>query len=86
MPEISRFFGIIIKMYFGDHVPPHFHVEYNEHQAIIDIRILVVIGGYIPPRALGMVVEWALQHREELLTLWERASNQQPLYKLPPLT
>ncbi|GIW93206.1 MAG: hypothetical protein KatS3mg110_1247 [Pirellulaceae bacterium] len=85
MPEICRFFGIVIKMYFGDHPPPHFHAEYGEHQAVIDIRTLVVIGGHLPPRALGLVVEWASQHQANLLQLWERAANHQPLFKLPPL-
>ena len=51
-------------MYFGDHGPPHFRAEYGEHKAVIDIHMLVVIGGYIPPRVLGMVIEWASQHRE----------------------
>ena len=86
MPEISRFFGIIIKMYFGDHTPPHFHAEYGEHKAIIDLHTLVVFGGHMPARALGMIIEWASQHREALLALWERAANRQPLHKLPPLT
>lgn len=85
MPEISRFFGISIKMYFGDHSPPHFHAEYGEHKALIDIRSLVVIGGSLPPRVLGLVVEWASAQREGLLDLWDRASDLQPLYKLPPL-
>lgn len=85
MPEISRFFGIVIKMYFDDHLPPHFHAEYEGYKAVIDIHTLFAIGGYLPPRALGMVVEWASGHREELLDLWERAANHQPLYKLPPL-
>lgn len=85
MPEICRFLGIVIKMYFGDHPPPHFHAEYGEHQAVIDIRTLVVIGGHLPPRALGLVVEWASQHQAELLELWERAANHQPLFKLRPL-
>lgn len=78
MPEISRFFGIVIKMYFGDHAPPHFHAEYGEHQ-------LALIGGYLPPRALGLVIEWASQQQAELLTLWERAANYRPLYEIPPL-
>jgi hypothetical protein len=59
MPEISRFFGVSIKMFFGDHLPPHFHAEYAEFKGMIDIRALVMIQGNIPPRALGMVVEWA---------------------------
>ncbi len=86
MPEISRFFGIVIKMYYEDHPLPHFHAEYGEHEALIDIRTLVVIGGHLPPRALGLVVEWASQHQTQLLVLWERAVQQQSLYKLPPLT
>ncbi|MFQ5592853.1 MAG: DUF4160 domain-containing protein [Anaerolineae bacterium] len=85
MPEISRFFGISIKMFFGDHPPPHFHAEYGEYKAVIDIHTLVAIGGYLPPRVLGMVIEWASLHRDELLDLWDRAADGQSLYKLPPL-
>ena len=85
MPEISRFFGIVIRIYFGDHLPPHFHAEYGEFQAVIDVHPLVIIGGYMPPRALGMIVEWGSQHQKELLDLWELAANGQPLHKLPPL-
>jgi hypothetical protein len=50
MPEISRFFGISIKMFFDEHPPPHFHAEYGEHKAVVDIHTLMVIGGYLPPR------------------------------------
>lgn len=85
MPELSRFFGISIKMFYGDHAPPHFHARYAEYKGVIDIQALVVIGGYLPPRVLGMVIEWASQHQGELLDLWERAANNQPLYKVPPL-
>lgn len=85
MPEISRFFGITIKMFYGDHAPPHFHAEYAEYRAVIDIHTLLVFGGSLPPRALGMAIEWASQHQGELLDLWERAANNQPLYKLAPL-
>jgi hypothetical protein len=85
MPEISRFFGIAIKMYFDDHAPPHFHAEYEEYKGLFDIHTLSILGGYLPPRVLGMVIEWASEHREELLDLWQRASNRQPLYQLPPL-
>lgn len=65
MPEISRFFGISIKMFFGDHAPPHFHAEYGEYHALVDIHTLTVIEGSLPPRALGVVVEWAALHRDE---------------------
>jgi hypothetical protein len=85
MPEISRFFGIVIKMFFDDHPPPHFHAEYGEHKVVVAIDTLTVIAGHMPPRALGMVIEWASQHQDELLTLWQRAVNYQSLYKLPPL-
>ncbi|MBI4551137.1 MAG: DUF4160 domain-containing protein [Candidatus Latescibacteria bacterium] len=85
MPEISRFFGISIKMYFDDHPPPHFHAEYGEYIAVVEIHTLVVIGGTLPPRVLGLVIEWAAQHRGKLLTLWELAAQHQPLHKLPPL-
>lgn len=57
MPEISRFYGIVIRMYYNDHAPPHFHAVYGEHQAQIDIHTLSLFGGNLPPRALGMVVE-----------------------------
>ena len=86
MPEISRFFGIIIKMYFDDHAPPHFHAEYEEFKAVIEIRTMVVISGRLPPRALGMIIEWASQHRDELIELWELAAKRQPLRKVQPLS
>lgn len=57
MPEICRFLGIIITMYYGDHTPPHFHVRYNQFQALIDIRQLRVIEGKLPPRVFGLVME-----------------------------
>jgi hypothetical protein len=85
MPEICRFFGISIKMFFGDHVPPHFHAEYGEFKGMVDIRALVLIQGNLPPRVLGMVVEWASQHKDELIDLWERAAKNQDLYRIEPL-
>ena len=85
MPEISRFFGISIKMFFGDHLPPHFHAEYGEYEALVEVHTLTIIAGSLPPRALGMVVEWAAEHQEELIDLWDRAANKEPLYKVAPL-
>jgi uncharacterized protein DUF4160 len=85
VPEISRFFGISIKMFFGDHVPPHFHAEYGEFKAQVNIRSHVIIGGDLPPRVLGMVVEWASQHQDELFELWELASKNEPLHRIEPL-
>lgn len=85
MPEISRFFGIRISMYHRDHPPPHFHAKYGEHSAVVDIHSLTLTGGTLPPRALGLVVEWASQHQVELMELWALAANQRPLHKIDPL-
>lgn len=85
MPEISRFFGVVIKMFFEDHNPPHFHAEYSGRVALIDLRTLSAFSGSLPPRAMGLVVEWAALHRQELLTDWERAQAQQELLRIPPL-
>jgi hypothetical protein len=65
MPELSRFYGIVIQMYFGDHAPPHFHAIYAGCKAIVDIETLALIEGHLPPRALGLVIEWATIHQDE---------------------
>ena len=85
MPEISRFYGIVIKMYFDDHHPPHFHALYGELEAIININTLAVISGELTPRALGLVMEWASLHQKDLLGDWEKAKNLEPLEKIDPL-
>ena len=71
MPEISRFLGIVISMYFDDHNPPHFHVRYNEYRAVVDIQTLNILGGGVPARVRGLVEEWAEMHQGELLAMWE---------------
>jgi hypothetical protein len=85
MPEVSRFFGIIITMYFGDHDPPHFHVRYAEQKAVMEITSLRLLAGSLSPRALGLVVEWASLHRHELMENWARARQQLPLNRIRPL-
>lgn len=85
MPEISRFFGIIIAMYYNDHAPPHFHVRYGNQKAVIDISTLGIIEGELSPRALGLVTEWAALHREELKNDWELARRHAPLNQIAPL-
>lgn len=85
MPTISRFFGIVITMNYSDHPPPHFHVRYGEHRALVSIEGLVVLRGQLPPRVLGLVVEWALQHRAELRKDWELARDQEPLVAIAGL-
>jgi hypothetical protein len=71
MPEISRFFGIIIAMYHSEHAPPHFHARYGSSKAAIAIETCALLEGSLPPRVLGMVMEWAVAHRQELLEDWE---------------
>ena len=75
MPTISSFYGILIKMYFGDHVPPHFHAEYGEFAAQFSIKDLGILEGYLPPKAIGLVVEWASVHQEELMKNWMNLSE-----------
>lgn len=85
MPEISRFYGIVIKMYFADHAPPHFHAEYAEHEARIAIDSLALLSGQLPPRAMGLVAEWTTLHQQELLSVWDRARKSEPLGRVEPL-
>ncbi|MBI5092015.1 MAG: DUF4160 domain-containing protein [Candidatus Hydrogenedentes bacterium] len=85
MPEISRFFGIVIKMYFDDHNPPHFHAEYGGQQVLVDINNLSVFSGRLAPRAMGLVIEWAALRQRELLEDWQRARALESLQKIDPL-
>jgi len=85
MPELCRFYGIVIRMYPTDHPPPHFHAEYGEYEALIDIEEGEIIAGSLPTRAFKLVKEWALHHQAELENLWQTARQSQPLWKLPPL-
>ena len=68
MPEICRFYGIVIGMFYDEHRPPHFHVRYGEHEAVIRIKDLLLTEGHLPPRTLGLVVEWAAKHRAAFVT------------------
>ena len=85
MPELSRFYGIVIKMYFDDHDPPHFHAAYAEDQAVIGIETLAVIAGRLPARALGLVAEWAALHQDELRQAWRKAKSLESVNKIAPL-
>ena len=85
MPEISRFYGIVIAMFYNEHNPPHFHASYSGQKVAIDIRSMEVLDGKIPPRAFGLVKEWALLHKDELLKDWELARSAQTLEKIEPL-
>ncbi len=84
MPEISRFYGIIIYMFYNDHNPPHFHAEYQDFEATIEIESGIV-KGQIPRRALKLVFEWMDLHKEDLLSNWEKIEQRKTLEKIEPL-
>ena len=85
MPTISLFFGIVIRMYYDDHSPPHFHAYYGDDSAIIEIESLRVREGHLPRRAMAMVLEWAGEHREELMENWRLGEAHRPLRRIEPL-
>ena len=85
MPEVTRFFGIVVRMYFRDHSPAHFHAEYGEYEALVEIETLAILRGELPRRALALVLEWAALHRQELRADWERARGGIPLKPIAPL-
>ena len=85
MPEISRFLGISIAMYFDDHNPPHFHVKYNDFRAIIWINDLKIIDGNLPPRVLGLVMEWAGMNKNKLVENWDMVKDTGKFFKIDPL-
>lgn len=85
MPTISAFYGVLIQMFWSDHAPPHFHALYAEFEALIDIRTLEVIRGKLPRRALVLVLEWAAQHRDELMEDWNLCETKQQPRKIAPL-
>nr|VFJ86665.1 MAG: protein of unknown function (DUF4160) [Candidatus Kentron sp. LFY] len=85
MPEISRFLGTIIYMYFNEHNPPHFHAEYNEFNASISIETLGLIEGKLPSRVMSLVVEWAQEHQDELWKNWDSIRETGEFSKIEPL-
>lgn len=85
MPTISTFYGIVIRIYNDDHPPPHFHAYYGGETASVRIDTVQVYRGSLPGRALSMVLEWAREHREELLANWQAAGEHEPLKRIAPL-
>jgi len=85
MPTISMFYGILIRMYWNDHAPPHFHVEYGEYRAQYLIETLVLSRGQLPRRAHALVLEWAAMHRDELMEDWELCEAKQQPRMITPL-
>jgi hypothetical protein len=85
MPTISTFFGIVIRMYFREHAPPHFHAIHGEQDASIAIETLELLNGKLGRRALDLVLDWAELHRVELLENWRLAQERRPLRDIQPL-
>jgi hypothetical protein len=83
MPEVSRFYGIVVKIFYADHNPPH--AEYGDYEVLVNINTLAILGGSLPARAFGLVTEWASLHQQELRVAWERASRLQPPGRIEPL-
>jgi len=84
MPELSRFLGIVIGMFFREHGVPHFHAVYGEHEISVEIETERIHGDF-PPRALKLVLEWNTLHESELLENWQLAKQRQPLKRIAPL-
>ncbi len=85
MPEISRFFGIVVAMYYNDHSPPHFHARYAGQEIRVNIATGDILSGRLSARAEQMVLEWCALHRTELLADWALAAARKPLVKIEPL-
>ena len=85
MPEISRFFGIVIAIYYKEHGLPHFHAKYSGQTGVFSITELKLIEGDLPRRVIALVLEWAFEHRDELMQNWELAMAQKPLRGIQPL-
>jgi hypothetical protein len=85
VPTISTFYGITIQMFWSDHPPPHFHVVYAGEEALIDIRTLSVVRGFLSRRVLALTLEWASQHRQELMEDWNLCATNQAPKQIRPL-
>ena len=85
MPTICMFYGVVIQMFWNDHAPPHFHALYGEHEAIVSIETMQVLRGNLPRRALALVLEWAQDHRGELMENWDRCRLREMPTKIEPL-
>jgi hypothetical protein len=85
MPEISRFLGINIYMYFNDHPPPHFHAKYNDFRGKVTIEDLRLIEGKLPNRVMALILEWANNHRDELMANWNSLRETGKYQKIKPM-
>ena len=85
MPIISSFFGIIVRMYYGDHSPPHFHAEYQGQRATFDFDGNLILGQIRSKNARKLIQEWAVQHKTELMLNWESIEQGLPIERIEPL-
>jgi hypothetical protein len=85
VPKVSEFFGIAIYLYYREHLPPHFHAIYAGDEVEIGIENLAVIAGRLTPRAMGLVLEWAVLHQDDLRTAWAKVTSHQPPGRIEPL-
>ncbi len=85
MPEISRFLGIVVAIYWQEHGVPHFHAKYGNYRASFAIADLRLLEGRLPPRVMGFVLEWGVLHQEELMEDWKLAEAKKPLQAIEPL-
>jgi hypothetical protein len=85
LPVISQFYGIAIRMFFREHLPPHFHAVYGEHELVVGVSPIAILEGKAPPRVRSMVLEWAALHQQELLNDWELCNQRQAPVPIPPL-
>jgi len=85
MPEISRFLGIVIAMYYKEHGPPHFHAKYGDQTGVFSIAELQLTEGSLPRRVIALVLEWGFEHRDELMENWELVMARKPLRGIAPL-
>ena len=85
MPEIARFYGIIIYLYVKDHNPPHIHAEYGDYEALFEIKTMKRYSGKLPARAEKLVKDWIELHQVELLEDWNNANTGKPIFKITPL-
>jgi hypothetical protein len=85
MPEVSRFYGIVIRMYYDEHNPPHFHALHSGQEVQISLDPIGALNGRLSSRAMSMVIEWAALHQRELVENWALMRNDRPPHKIPPL-
>lgn len=86
MPTLCTFYGVVIRMFWADHAPRHFHAVHGDNEVALDIRTLNVIRGALPARALALTLEWAALHQPELLEDWDLCATKQTPKRIPPLS